>query len=360
MEHAWQVLQGRYLLGVPAMRWGAFLAITIGVFLVLRIIFGIVRTRLVARAARSGRASDAYLARLVERTWGLTLLAVSAFAALAFESLEPPAMAGRSVAERTLRILAMLVFFFQVGHWGSGLIDKALEQGFRFAKFSESAAQTAFGVVRFFAMAALWTGVAILVLGTLGVEVTPLLAGLGVGGIAVGFALQRILGDVFCSVAIVLDRPFEVGDFIQTGEYMGTVERIGVKTTRVRSTGGEQIIFPNSDLIQSRIRNFGRMAERRVVFRFDIASATPTAMLERIPGQVRAIIEGLEKTRFERAHFTTFVASAFSFEVVYFVLDPDFNLAQDIQQRINLKLLRALEGLGIRGHDSVEKIETGA
>jgi small-conductance mechanosensitive channel len=169
-----------------------------------------------------------------------------------------------------------------------------------------------------------------------------------VGGIAVGFALQRILGDIFCSVAIVLDRPFEVGDLIHAGEYMGTVERIGVKTTRVRSIGGEQIIFPNSDLLQSRIRNFRRMTERRVTFRFGVPSDTPPATLERIPGVVRSLIEGLETTRFERAHLTALGESSFTFEVAYFVLDPDPSRAMDVQQRINLELLRAPEGLKVQ------------
>jgi small-conductance mechanosensitive channel len=359
MEHAWQDLQGRDVLGVPVLRWALFLAITIVVFAALRIALGVVRKRLAARASRGGRAADTYLARLLERTWTLTLLAVSVLAALAFESLKPAAMTGRATADRTLRTMALLVLFLQVGRWGNSLIDTALEQGFRFAKFSETAAQTAFGVVRFFAMVALWTVVATLVLGSFGVEVTPLLAGLGVGGVAVAFALQRILGDIFCSVAIVLDRPFEVGDFIQVGDAMGTVERIGVRTTRARSPGGEQVVFPNSDLLQSRIRNFKRLAERRVVFHFDVPSDTPVATVETIPGRARAIIEGLEKARFDRAHLTAFSGSAFTFEVVYFVLDPEIHAAMDVQQRINLELIRALEGLGIRGQKAAERIEPG-
>ena len=192
----------------------------------------------------------------------------------------------------------------------------------------------------------LWTTVAILILSTFGIEVTPLLAGLGVGGIAVGFALQQILGDIFCSVAIVLDRPFEVGDFIIIGDYMGTVERIGVKTTRVRSLGGEQIIFPNSDLLDSRIRNYKRMAERRVVFKFGVIYATPPRTSEQIPGLVRGSSRAIDQTRFDRAHFAVFGDSSLDFEVVYYVLSPDYNLYMDIQQQINLALVRAVASLG--------------
>jgi small-conductance mechanosensitive channel len=347
MEYAWQALQGRSVLGISLLRWAAYLGVAAGLFLILRIVVGIARGRLVGRAARTGRPADAYPARLLERTWTLSLLAAALLSALSVVALRP-ATAGHVDIERTLRTLALLVLFLQFGRWGTSVIDTALEQGFRYAKFSEAAAQTAFGVVRFFALAALWAIVAILVLGSFGVEVAPLLAGLGVGGVAVAFALQRILGDVFCSVAIVLDHPFEVGDVIQAGEFTGTVERIGVKTTRVRGLGGEQIVFPNSDLLQSRIRNFRRLAERRVLFRFGVGQDTPADTLERIPGLVRAIVDGLESARFDRAHFTSFGASSFTFEVVYYVLDPDVNLAMDLQQRINLALLRALEGLGVR------------
>ena len=309
---------------------------------------GLARKRVSARAARTGRAVDSYLARLLERTWSLTLLAGAVLAALNFGALKPRESGGRDDVEHVVSVLALMAIFLQVGRWGTSLIDSALEQGFRFARVSESTAQTALGVVRFFGIAALWTSVAILVLSTVGVEVTPLLAGLGVGGIAVGFALQRILGDIFCSVAILLDRPFEVGDLIQAGEHMGTVERIGVKTTRVRSVGGEQIIFPNSDLIQSRVRNFKRMTERRVVFRFGVAYDTPAATVERIPQLVRKIFASLATARLDRAHFAAFGESTLSFEVVYYVLDPDFNLAMNIQQQINLALLRSFEGLGVR------------
>lgn len=332
----------------PALRWAAFAGLTVGLFLVLRVVLGIARKRQVERAARTGRALDAYLARLLEHTGPPILVAVAAFAAIRIIDLTPmtTAGAGRGDAAHAVRILALLALFFQFGRWGTGLIDMALDRGFRYARFSETASRTAFGVVRFFAMAALWTSVAILVLGTLGVAVTPLLAGLGVGGIAVGFALQRILGDVFCSVAIVLDRPFEVGDLIQAGDYTGTVERIGVKSTRARGVGGEQIVFPNSDLIQSRIRNFSRMTERRIAFRFAVPRSTPAATLGRIPGLVETIFAGLPGTRFDRAHFAAFGDSTFSFEVTYFVLDPDPDLAAEIQGRINLALARILEELG--------------
>jgi small-conductance mechanosensitive channel len=348
VDDAWQALRSRAALGVTLDRWLVFVAATTGLFLVLYVAWGVAQKLFRVRFARTGHQADLWLARLLERTWTWTLLAVAALAVVSFGVLKPQPPARGFDPENAVRVLALVVVFLQVGRWGAGFIDNSLDRAFRLAKLSESTAQTAMGVVRFFMLTALWLSVAILVLGTLGIEVTPLLAGLGIGGIAVGFALQRILGDVFCSVAILLDRPFEVGDLIEAGAYQGTVERIGVKTTRVRSLGGEQIIFPNSDLIQSRVRNFKRMTERRMAFRFGVPYGTPTTTIARIPGLIRDIIEGLEGTRVERIHFTAFGETAMIFEVVYFVLDPDMNRAMDTQQQINVELLAALERLGVR------------
>ena len=304
MASAWLLIQKSYhgeLMGIPVVRWAAFLALTLAVFLVLRVLVRVVRSRLKARSGLTEPRLNDYLLQLLERTWTLSLLAGSALVALSFVGLRAAEVVRGSGVEGTVHLLALLLLFVQLGVWGTGLIDTALHRGFRYANFTETAAQTAFGVVRFFALVALWTSVTILVLSACGVEVTPLLAGLGVGGIAVGFALQKILGDIFCSVAIVLDRPFEVGDFIVTGDHMGTVERIGIKTTRVRSLEGEQIIFPNSNLLDSRIRNFKRMTERRVVFSFGVLYTTPVAALEQIPSLVKEIIQGIDQTRFDRA-----------------------------------------------------------
>jgi len=349
MTSAWLLVQKSShdkLLSIPVVHWAVFLALTLVVFLVLRVLVRAARGRLKARSIHTEPRLNDYLLPLLERTWTSSLLAGSALVALSFVELGAAEVPGGRGVEGTVRLLALLLIFVQVGVWGTGLIDTALREGFRYANFTETAAQTAFGVVRFFALVALWTSVTILILSAFGVEVTPLLAGLGVGGLALGFALQKILGDIFCSVAIVLDRPFEVGDFITTGDHMGTVERIGIKTTRVRSLGGEQIIFPNSNLLDSRIRNYKRMTERRVVFGFDVPSATPVAALERIPSLVKEIIQGIDQARFDRAHFAAFGTSAHHFEVVYYVLDPDWNLSMDIQQRINLTLVRTLDELG--------------
>ena len=184
-------------------------------------------------------------------------------------------------------------------------------------------------------------------LGLLGFNLTALLASLGIGGVAVALAMQNILGDLFASLAIALDRPFEVGDFIVIDAYMGTVEFVGLKTTRVRSLSGEQIILANTDLLKSRIRNFKRMTDRRATFNLNLDYGTPPEQLERIPEGIRRIIAARGRTRFDRAHFKAFGEAGLEFEVVYYVLDPDMNLYMDLQQAINLDLHRWFRAEGI-------------
>jgi len=187
----------------------------------------------------------------------------------------------------------------------------------------------------------------LLALDNLGVNITALVAGMGIGGIAVALAAQNILGDLFASISIVLDKPFVINDFIIVGDYMGSVEHIGVKTTRIRSLSGEQIVFSNTDLLNSRVRNFKRMVERRVVFSFGVVYGTPAEKLEAIPGIVRGIIEAIDGTRFDRAHFAKYGDSSLDFEVVYFVVTGDYNVYMDIQQAINLAIYRSFEDEGL-------------
>jgi small-conductance mechanosensitive channel len=174
-----------------------------------------------------------------------------------------------------------------------------------------------------------------------------LIAGLGVGGIAVALAAQNVLGDLFASLSIVLDKPFVLGDFIIVGDVMGTVEKIGLKTTRIRSLAGEQLIVSNGDLLKSRIRNCKRMYQRRVEFTVRVPYQTPRAKLAAIPKMIREIVESQSKTRFDRSHFKAYGDSALIFETAYFVLEPDYNLHMDIQQDINLAIYSCFELNGI-------------
>lgn len=201
--------------------------------------------------------------------------------------------------------------------------------------------------VRWVVLFAAYAIILLLALQNLGVNVTSLIAGLGIGGIAVALAIQNLLGDLFASLTISLDKPFVAGDFIIVGDEKGTVEQIGLKTTRVRSLSGEQLVFGNADLLSSRIRNYKRMNERRVVFGFGVVYATPPETLEQINTLVRSIVESQPNVRFDRCHFHRFGVSSLDFEVVYSINSPDYNTHMDVQQAIHLAIARAFIARGI-------------
>ncbi len=187
----------------------------------------------------------------------------------------------------------------------------------------------------------------ILILDNLGYKISAVLAGLGIGGIAVALAAQTILGDLFSYFIIIFDKPFEIGDFIIVGDAMGTVETIGIKTTRIRSISGEELIFSNSDLTNSRVKNFKRMYSRRVVFKIGVTYDTPLEKLKQIPDIIKNIILSIKDTKFDRAHFLSYGDFALIYEIVYFVNDSDYNKYMDIQQEINLKLYEEFSKLNI-------------
>jgi small-conductance mechanosensitive channel len=179
----------------------------------------------------------------------------------------------------------------------------------------------------------------LLTLDNLGVKVVSLLAGLGIGGIAVALAAQKILGDLFASVSIILDKPFEVDDLISVGTITGKVESIGVKTTRIRSVTGEQIVVSNSDLLESRVTNFKRMEERRITFGISVSNETAKENLQEIVAIVKGIIENQDNARFDRGHLKGFSASSVEYEFVFWVTKPEYITYMDVQEKINLAIL---------------------
>jgi small-conductance mechanosensitive channel len=186
---------------------------------------------------------------------------------------------------------------------------------------------------------ALWVVAILFILSNLGINITSFIAGLGIGGVAIAFALQNILSDLFSSFAIYFDKPFVVGDYIVFGDQKGTVEKIGIKTTRLRSLFGEEIIVSNKDLTSSIVQNFRKMKERRVVFNFGVTYDTPTEKLREIPQIIKKIIEEFEIARLDRVHFKKFSDFSLDFEVSYYLSTPDYNKYMDVQQEINLKIM---------------------
>jgi len=188
-----------------------------------------------------------------------------------------------------------------------------------------------------------WGLATVVLLDNLGFRINTVIAGLGIGGIAVALAAQNILGDLFAYFTIMFDRPFEIGDFIIVGEYMGVVNHLGVKTTRIGSLGGEQIVMSNKDLTDSRVRNYKRMERRRVLFRLGVTYQTPFGNLKEIPELIAGVIRGVEDTVFDRAHFFSYGDFSLVFEVVYYVMGNDYTRYMDIQQEINLGIHEEFE-----------------
>lgn len=250
-----------------------------------------------------------------------------------------------SIFRQVVNGILLVWVAYQIVSALSVFVDYLLEK--RAAKGDKKDTKNAYGFLGNIVKGALWVVALLMVLSNLGVDVTSLIAGLGIGGIAIAFALQNILADLFSSFAIYFDKPFEVGDMIVVGEFRGTVEKIGIKSTRIRSLQGEEIVIANQDLMSARLQNFRKLTERRVVFGFGILYETPTEKTEKIPEMVKAIVEAQENARFDRTHFKSFGDSALDFEVVYYVPSDEYKVYMDTQEAINLGLMRKFEEEGI-------------
>ena len=187
----------------------------------------------------------------------------------------------------------------------------------------------------------------IFLLDNLGFEISSIVAGLGIGGIAVALAAQAVLGDLFSYFTIFFDKPFEIGDFLIFNDKLGSVEKIGVKSTRLRSLSGEQIIISNSNLTNSIVHNYKRMEKRRIVFSIGVVYQTKYEQVKEIPSIIKETINSIEMTMFDRSHFKGYGDFSLNFETVYFVLVSDYNKYMDIQQEINLRIYEEFEKLGI-------------
>jgi len=322
--------------GNDVWQWLLAVAIIVFVWLVLRVAMQMLVRRLRAFVLKTpGRLDDLFV-EMLSKTKFLFVLVVAIFAGSMV--LDLPA-----AADTALRALLTAALLAQAGYWGDGFVSFWIRRTARRKLEDDAAAATSLTALGFVARIAIWTVVLLLALETFGIDITVLITGLGIGGIAVALAVQNILGDLFASLSIIIDKPFVIGDFIIVGDLMGSVERIGLKTTRVRSLSGEQIIFSNSDLLGSRVRNYKRMYERRIVMPFGVTYQTPVAALEGIPETVQRIVEAQPDVRFDRCHFKSFGAYSLDFETVYYVLVPDYNVYMDRQQTINLAIMRAFD-----------------
>jgi small-conductance mechanosensitive channel len=307
--------------------------IAAGFLLFFWALIALTRRKLRHAATTETGVDDFFL--LVSRRTKLLLLILPALL-LGARALELP----KELA-RLLRLGAILSFVIQTALWASGVIDFWIHRYRKSRMETDPGAVMTVNVFRIGAIVAVWLVAALVAIGNLGFDVSALIAGLGIGGVAVALAVQNILGDLFASLSIVIDKPFVIGDAISVDEHAGTVEHIGLKTTRIRAAGGEQLIFSNGDLLKSRIRNFKRMTERRALMTIGLSHETSAEKLERVPLILRAIVEKQPRTRFDRAHLVNITAAAFEIELVFFVLSAEYGPFADTKQAVILDLVRA-------------------
>lgn len=304
--------------------------------LLLRLLAGSLRRW----ASRTETDVDDLIADLLNRTKFLIVVVVAGWISLRSVVLPDSVSA---LVDAVLKIVVLL----QAGIWLVAVLRYLIDRFLRVRFADDPSVLTSLGALRVVGTILIWVLLALTALATFGVEVGALLAGLGVGGIAVALAVQGVLSDLFGALSIILDKPFQVGDYIVFGDSEGTVEHVGLRTTRVRALSGEQLVVANSDLLSSRIQNFGRMDQRRVRFVIGVEYGTPRSTLERIPALLQEAVDRTPDTRFDRAHLRTFADSAVEFEVVYYMDKPDFVTMLDAQEQVNLAIYDAFGAEGI-------------
>lgn len=329
------------ILGVPVVDVSIALAVALLAYLAMSLVLRYVLSRMRSLAQRSENRMDDMALEVLGGTNRAFLLLAAVLVGLGM--LDLPDRWNDRVAHLWFIALAL-----QLGLWMTRAFTIGLR---RYEERHSSAGMTQVSasatLLSWMLRTAVWAVVVLAVLSNLGVNVTAFVASLGVGSIAIALAVQNILGDLFASLSIAVDKPFEVGDAIGFGDLSGTVQHIGLKTTRMRSTSGEEIVVGNADLLKQVVRNYRRMGDRRIAFKFGVSYETTPEQLEAIPGVVRRLIESRPSLRLDRVHFQALGAESLDFEVVYFVTDPNYGLYMDEQQRINLELLREFAALGV-------------
>ncbi|WP_420468675.1 mechanosensitive ion channel family protein [Panacagrimonas sp.] len=328
-----EFLEQTIVLGNPLSAWLTALAIALSINVVVGVIKWQVVRRFAALAENSATPLDDAIVAVAQRTRQTLILLVTLF--IGSHYLDIPAR-----LENMFMYAAVISGFVQLGLWMGAGLEFWLGRYRKRSMESNPGAATAVAAMGFVGRLVLWAIVLLLMLDNLGVDVTAMVAGLGVGGIAVALAVQNILGDLFASLSIIVDKPFVIGDFVVVDDFAGTIEHVGLKTTRIRSLSGEQLVFSNSDLLGARVRNYKRMYERRIVFKFGVLYQTTADQLEQIPHMVKQIVDAQENARFDRAHFFGFGDSSLDYEVVFWMKTPDYGIYMNTQQAINLALVR--------------------
>ncbi len=315
--------------------WCITAAIIVVAFLLLRLFTLIIINRLQTITKGTKSTIDDFVVYAINRAILPVMYVLAFYLGLKFLSVPNQVEAILNIA-----LMAVVTFF------AIRLISSLAKYIFSRAEFANGdkreRTQRSNGIL-FILQSILWVAGLLFLVDNLGYDITTIVAGLGIGGIAIALAAQTILADLFSYLVIFFDKPFEEGDFIIIDDKMGSVEYIGIKTTRLRTLSGEQLICSNTDLTNSRVHNYKRMQERRIVFSFGVVYSTPAVTLKKIPDIVKDVILSIGDCRFDRAHFQTFGDFSLNFQVVYYVLSADYNVYMDKQQMINLRLFELFE-----------------
>lgn len=327
------------LLGNTVQTW----LIALGIILVLLLLVRIIRTILLKKlkkwAEKTETTVDDFIVAFVQKSILPILYIFSVYSGLHYLWLSPK-------AERVLYIILALVITFFIIRLITTLIGHLLNV-YATKKGHEPSKKLQMRGIIVVVHIIIWGIGLIFLFDNLGYDVTAVVAGLGIGGIAIALAVQKILGDMFSYFVIFFDRPFEIGDFIVIENFKGTVEHVGLKTTRIRSLSGEELVFSNTDLTNSRLQNFKKLQRRRIAFTIGVTYQTSQDHLKQIPVIITQIINGIADTTLDRVHFMAFGDFSLDFEIVYFVESSEYNIYMDIQQRINLEINQAFIDAGI-------------
>ncbi len=328
------------LLGNDLSTWAIAIGIAAAVSMALYTANRMLVRRIGAFAEHTATHLDDMAVRVLSKTSTAFIVTMGIYAGSQWLLLSPK-------AETLLRNLAVGILLLQIARWLDIGVRGWIDFYRRKRGATDVAATTSTAALTFVVRAALWLIIILMILDNFGVNITTLVASLGIGGIAVALAVQNILGDLFSSLSILLDKPFVVGDFITVDGISGTVQYVGLKTTRIRSLTGEEIVISNSDLLKSRIHNNRRQETRRIVFSVGVTYDVTEQQLEMIPGMLKDIVSSKENVKFDRAHFKSYGASSLDFEVVYTMTTADYGMFMDVQQAINFEMFRRFNREGI-------------
>jgi small-conductance mechanosensitive channel len=327
--------------------WLLVAAVFIATFLVVPFVRGRIKARQ-QRWKNIHSPALELLALLAARTNRLVLLSAALF--FAESLLTIPESVDQDIADgidKVFRYIIVVGVAVQMAIWSATALRFFIERHYAKAGKDDAGARASVGVLMFIVQLLVWAVFLLLALSNVGIDITALVAGLGVGGIAIALAVQTILGDLFGSMSIALDKPFVEGDSLRIDDIEGTVEKIGIKSTRLRSVTGEQIILSNADVLKSRVRNLGRMPEKRVLFRLQVAYENDSDKVERIGVIIREVVKSRRGARFVHCLLMALTPDAMEFEVIYWVDNKvDVNYGETVDA-INRGIVREFAAAGI-------------